>query len=181
LAKTVRKKPRNTSLCGFLDLEGDEMFLKLPPLVLLAFVFAAIPIAVTLNAPMALAQHGAAPPPAPTDTPEQKMQKRFPQPVRVGDLIGLPVLDEDDSTLGRVREVVRTPEGKIKLIVSYGGWFGWGARPVAVPIEVVAILARQINAVDMQPSDFAAAPNWSGAGAEILPSDEMIRIALGRR
>ena len=29
-------------------------------------------------------------------TPEQKMQKRFPHPVRVGDLIGLPVLDDDD-------------------------------------------------------------------------------------
>jgi hypothetical protein len=159
-----------------LDVEDDEMILRPHPLALAAFVFAAV-----LNVPMALAQHGAAPPPVAMDTPEQKMQKRFPQPVRVGDLIGLPVLDEDDSTLGRVREVVRTPEGKIKLIVSYGGWFGWGARPVAVPIEVVAILARQINAVDMQPSEFAAAPNWSGAGAQVLPGDEMIRIALGRR
>ena len=157
------------------------MISKLTPIALLAFILAAIPVAAVLNAPMALAQHGAAPPPVATDTPEQKMLKRFPQPVRVGDLIGLPVLDEDDSTLGRVREVVRTPEGKIKLIVSYGGWFGWGARPVAVPIEVVAILARQINAVDMQPSEFAAAPNWSGTGAQVLPSDEMIRIALGRR
>jgi hypothetical protein len=25
------------------------------------------------------------------------------------------------------------------LIVSYGGWLGFGARPVAVPIEVAAI------------------------------------------
>jgi hypothetical protein len=43
-----------------------------------------------LNASPALTQHGAAPP-VPTDTPEQKMQKRFPQLVRVGDLIGLQV------------------------------------------------------------------------------------------
>src|ERR1700693_486772 len=63
-------------------------------------------------------------------TPEEKMNKRFPQPVRVGFLIGLPVLDDDDNTLGRVQQVVRTPEGKISLIVSYGGSFGWGARPV---------------------------------------------------
>jgi len=76
---------------------------------------------------------------------------------------------------------VRTPEGKIKLIVSYGGWLGFGTRPVAVPIEVVAILARQINAVDMPPSEFAVAPSWSGSGAQVLPNDEMIRIALGRR
>ena len=38
----------------------------------------------------------------------------FPQPIRVGDLIGLPVLDNDSSTLGYVRQVVRTPQGKIE-------------------------------------------------------------------
>ncbi len=146
-----------------------------------ALVAAAIQTVANLNAPTAFAQHGAAPAPVVTDTPEQRMQKRYPQLARVGDLIGLPVLDDDDSTIGRVRQVVRTPEGKIKLIVAYGGWFGWGARPVAVPIEVVAILAKQINSVDMQPKEYAAAPNWSGAEAQVLPNDEMIRIALGRR
>jgi hypothetical protein len=30
----------------------------------------------------------------------ERMLKRFPQPVRVGDLIGLPVLNENSSTLG---------------------------------------------------------------------------------
>ncbi len=35
--------------------------------------------------------------------------KRFPQPARVGDLIDLPVLDLDSSSLGYVRLVVRTP------------------------------------------------------------------------
>lgn len=117
----------------------------------------------------------------PVLTPEEKMRRRFPQPVRVGDLIGLPVLDDDDVTLGRVRHVVRTPEGKISLIVSYGGWFGWGSRLVAVPIEVVAILARQIAALDMPPREFAAAPTWQGTGAQVLANDETIRIALGRR
>jgi hypothetical protein len=58
-------------------------------------------------------------------TPEQRMQRRFPQPVRVGDLIGLPVLDYGDSTIGYIRQVVRTPDDKIKLIVPYGHWFGW--------------------------------------------------------
>ena len=114
-------------------------------------------------------------------TPEEKMRRRWPQPVWVGALIGLPVLDDDDSTLGHVRQVVRTPEGKISLIVSYGGWFGWGSRPVAVPIEVVAILARQIAALDMPPREFAAAPTWQGAGAQVLTHDETIQIALGRR
>ena len=42
------------------------------------------------------------------------MERRFPQPVRVGFLVGLPVLDERSSTVDRVRRVVRTPEGKIR-------------------------------------------------------------------
>ena len=119
-------------------------------------------------------------------TPEQKMQKRFPQPVRIGDLIGLPVLDEGDSTIGYVREVVRTPEGKIVLIVPYSAWFGWanterGKRLVAVPIETVAILARQINAVDMPRSDFDEAETWDPSQGKILPAEEKTLIALGRR
>ena len=64
------------------------------------------------------------------ESPEAKMAKRFPQKVLVSHLIGLPLLDENDVTLGRVQKVVRSPEGKIKLIVSYSKWFGWFARPV---------------------------------------------------
>ena len=119
-------------------------------------------------------------------TPEQKMQKRFPHPVRVGDLIGLAVLDDDDSTIGYVREVVRTPEGKVVLVVPYSAWFGWARtewrkRSVAVPIETVALLARQINAVDMARSDFAEAPTWSPDQGKQIPPEEKTQIALGRR
>ncbi len=119
-------------------------------------------------------------------SPEQKMQKRFPQPVRVGDLIGLPVLDEGDSTIGYVREVARTPEGKVVLIVPYSAWFGWvrterGKRPVAVPIETVAILARQIDALDMSRSDFDEAETWDSSKGKLIPSEDKTLIALGRR
>jgi len=114
-------------------------------------------------------------------SPEEKMRRRFPQPVRVGDLIGLPLLDWDDSTLGYVRHVVRTPEGKIQLIVNQGRLFGWGGRLVQVPIEVVAILARQINLLDISVEEFRAAPAWSAATTQPIPSDDMIRIAISRR
>jgi len=126
----------------------------------------------------------------PEMSPEQKMQTRFPQPARVGHLIGLPVLDGNDSTIGYVQQVARTPEGKIVLIVPYGKWFGWardggplawGRRPVAVPIEVVAILGRQINAVDMDRAAFEKAPTWAAGQSQSIPPNETIRIALGRR
>lgn len=112
---------------------------------------------------------------------EARMQMRFPQPVRVGDLIGLPVLDDGNSTLGRVREVVRDPQGKIKLIVSYSWWWGLGGRPVAVPLEVVGILGRQIAAIDMRRAEFAAAPTWTAGPDRPIPPQETIRIAVTRR
>ncbi len=114
-------------------------------------------------------------------TPEQRMQARFPQNVRVGDLIGLPVLDDRSSTLGHVREVVRTQSDKIKLIVAYGGFFGWGTRAVAVPIEVIGIQGRELASLDMPPNEYAKAPTWRDTVAEALPGNATIKIALSRR
>jgi len=110
----------------------------------------------------------------------ERMNRRFPQAVRVGDLIGLPVLDDRSSTLGFVRQVVRTDAGNIKLIVAYSRWFGWFGRPVAVPIEVVGIEGRQLASLDMPRSDYAAAPTWHGQDATALLDDATIRIALAR-
>jgi hypothetical protein len=110
----------------------------------------------------------------------ERYLKRFPQPVRVGDLIGLPVLDDQSSTLGTVRQVVRTADGKIQLIVSYSRWWGWFGRPVAVPLEVVGIAGRQLYSLDMDADEYAEAPTWQDGGAAVLPADATIRIALAR-
>ena len=110
----------------------------------------------------------------------ERMLKRFPQPVRVRDLIGLPVLNENSSTLGHVRQVVRTPQGNIELIVSYSRFWGWFGRPVAVPIEVVGIAGRQLVSLDMSPDEYANAPTWQRNDATALPNDTTIRIALAR-
>jgi hypothetical protein len=114
-------------------------------------------------------------------TPEERMNRRFPQPVRVGDLISLRVLDDQDRTIGLVRKVVRTPQGKILLLVSQGGWFGWDGRLVAAPIEVMAIFGRQLASLDMNPSDYATAPSWVESGGTPIPDNEIIRIALTKR
>jgi hypothetical protein len=112
---------------------------------------------------------------------EAKMARRFPQKVKVGDLIGLPVLDDDNSTLGHVQQVVRSPEGKIKLIVTYSRWFGWFGRPVAVPVEAVGILGRQIASLEMPLAEYEKAPIWIAGTDCPFPKSEIIRIALTRR
>jgi len=118
------------------------------------------------------------------DSPAAKMARRWPQKVRVGTLIGLPVNDDGDRTLGIIHQVVRAPDGSIKLIVAYNrtfSWFGWFTRPVAVPIEVVAMYGRQLASLDMQPDAYAAAPTWAPGTDRALASDEVIRVALTKR
>jgi hypothetical protein len=111
---------------------------------------------------------------------KERYLKRFPQPARVGDLIGLPVLDLNSSTLGYVRQIVHTAAGQIEFIVSYSRWWGWWGRPVAVPLEKLGIEGRQLVSLDMPPSDYAAAPTWHNTGATPLPVDATVRVALAR-
>ncbi len=113
-------------------------------------------------------------------TAEQRMQARYPQPARVGDLIGLPVLDDSARTLGHVRAIVRTNKNKIVLIVGYRGVFDWHSRPIAVPLEVVGIAGRHISSLDMSRSQYAAAPTWQHTDAQPLPANAVIKIALSR-
>ena len=114
-------------------------------------------------------------------TQEERAARRFPQPVRVGFLVGLPVLDEYSSTIGRVRRVVRTPEGKIRLVTLYGGLLGVGGREVAVPVERVAMLGQFVAALDMTPAMFEQAPTWTDDADQTLGPDETIRVGLTRR
>ncbi len=122
---------------------------------------------------------------APKDTrqlsPEEKMQRRFPQAARAGDLIGLRLLDDDDRTIGHIKLVVRTAAGKLQLIVAYGGFLGWRQRLVAVPIEVVAIAGRQLAALDMTRAEFEAASAWNETLTTPVALDDVIRIALYKR
>lgn len=114
-------------------------------------------------------------------TPEQKMAARYPQQVRVGDLIGLAILDHGDRTLGYVTDVVRTPAGKITLVMTERGWLGRSGRPVSIPIETVVILARHLNLLDIPREQVAALPTWSTGGSASINRNEIIRIAIGRR
>jgi hypothetical protein len=110
----------------------------------------------------------------------ERYGKRFPQPARVGDLIGLPVLDLNSTTLGYVQQVVRNSAGSIEFIVSFSRWWGWFGRTVAVPLEALGIEGRQLVSLDMPPSEYAAAPTWHDMAVEVLPADATIHVALAR-
>ena len=115
-------------------------------------------------------------------TPQEKMLARFPQPAEVSYLIGLPVIDENSATIGHLRYVVKTSTGKILFIIDYGGgWFGFTKRLVAVPIEVCAMLGKQVAPLDMPRAEFDKAPNWARSDEADLPGADTILVAVTRR
>jgi PRC-barrel domain len=110
----------------------------------------------------------------------ERYLKRFPQPARIGDLIGMPVLDLHSKTLGYVEKVVQTSTGEIQFIIGYSRWWGWFGRPVAVPLEALGIEAGHLVSLDMSPIEYDAAPTWHDTGATPLPVDATVRVALSR-
>jgi hypothetical protein len=155
------------------------------PVSLLTFfaLLLATPPAPAAAGPAASGAHTQPQEPAAPDarTPEERMNARFPQKVRVGDLIGLPVQDYDDRILGYVTDVVRTPDGKIVLVMPEGGWLWRSGRPVPIPIETVAILARHLNLLDIPRAEVPKLPTWNPAEGSPIDRNDIIRIAIGRR
>lgn len=107
--------------------------------------------------------------------------RRFPQPVRVGDLVGRRLIEPDprQAVLGRVADVVRGPDGAVALVVALGGWWRLGQRSVAVPIDAVALLGEHVALLDLSPDDLRGLPGFVGAGGAIA-RDERLRVGLAR-
>jgi hypothetical protein len=109
-----------------------------------------------------------------------KAARRYPQPVRVGDLIGRDVLEpnERQKMLGRVAAVRRSGDG-VDLVVRTGGVLGIGAHLVAVPIEAVALLGEYVVLMDIAPDELARLPEAPAQGPAV-PPDDTIRVGLVR-
>jgi hypothetical protein len=134
--------------------------------------------ALLLTSGSVVAQH-----PAPHDVDLAAFAaRRFPQPVRVGDLINRTVLQplESRPVLGRVAQVIRISMGKEGIVMRYGGFFGVGGRYIAVPIEAVALLGNELEVLDYTPEQLNAFPTYTGAGTAPLAADDVIRMGLAR-
>jgi len=134
--------------------------------------------ALLLTSGSGVAQH-----PAPPDVDLAAFAaRRFPQPVRVGDLINRTVLQplESRPVLGRVAQVIRVSNGKEEIVMRYGGLFGFGGRYVAVPIEAMALLGNELEVLDYTPEQLNTFPTYTGAGTAPLATDDVIRMGLAR-
>jgi hypothetical protein len=107
---------------------------------------------------------------------------RFPQPVRVGDLLHRDVLEpvESQVLLGTVRQVVRDGDGTVQVVVDYGGFLGFGARPIAVPVDAMVLLGQDMEIVAFTPKELRKFPTFSLDGTTPLPSDTVIKVGLAK-
>lgn len=146
--------------------------------LLLTLVFAGLGLAgAHAQSPMP----GGMPPPSGMSL-AQSAAMRFPQPVRVGDLLHRLVLRpvEAQTILGRVRAVVRNAQGDILVVMSYGGFMGFGGRSIAVPVDAMVLLGQDMEVVAYSPAQLAALPTFSSAGTTPAANDRTIKVGLAK-
>lgn len=116
--------------------------------------------------------------PAPGEA--ERAARRFPQPVRVGSLVGHQVLRpvEAQDVLGRVAAVARRPDGAVLVVVRLGGVLGFGSRLVAVPVEATALLSPYLAVMDLSPEQLRALPTFDASGTVPLAADQVIRVGV---
>jgi hypothetical protein len=104
--------------------------------------------------------------------------KRFPQPVRVGDLIHRTVLEPVESRriLGHVEQVVRLDTGPA-IVMTFGGFLGIGSHKIAVPLDAMVLLGSELEVLDFTPQQLGHFPIYAGSGT-VIGADEIIRMGL---
>ena len=116
------------------------------------------------------------------ETLAEKAADRFPQPVVVGTLIHHAVLQplESQPVLGHVKQVVRAADGTISVVVDYGGFFGFGTRPIAVPVDAMAVSGQFMEIVEFTPDQLDKFPTYRAGADTLLASDASIRVPLAK-
>jgi hypothetical protein len=121
-------------------------------------------------------------PPPPGMGLAESAAMRFPQPVRVGDLLGRDVLRpvESQDVLGRVRRLVRDTQGRILVVIDFGGFFGFGSRPIAVPVDAMVLLGQDMEVVAFTPKELGVFATFAPAGTTPVPDDAIIKVGLAK-
>ena len=121
-------------------------------------------------------------PPPPGMSLAQSTAMRFPQPVRVGDLLGRQVLRpvESQDVLGYVRRLVRDHDNQIMVVVAFGGFLGFGARPIAVPVDAMVLLGQDMEIVAYTPDQLREFPTFSPSGSTDIANDTIIKVGLAK-
>jgi hypothetical protein len=124
--------------------------------------------------------------PGQDDGPDLVALKRaagsFPQPVRVGDLPSRYLLApiEGQTVLGHVADpaIVRSADGSLVMAINRGGFLGFAATRVWVPIADVALSGYYVILVGLSETELAALPAAAPGSGKVVPEDTIIRMGI---
>lgn len=80
--------------------------------------------------------------------------------------------------MGYVDKVIRRADGRLQLIVRYGGFLGFGARLIAVPAESMLLLGPELEIIDLIPTQLGALATFTDVDAVSLAPDAVIRLGI---
>ena len=156
---------------------GNVVLIKFLEGIWFAFAFGVIATPAMCQSPMP----GGMPPP-PGMSLAQSNAMRFPQPVRTGDLLHRLILQpvESQTVLGRVRAVVRNTDGEVLVVMNFGGFYGYGGRLIAVPIDAMVLLGTAMEVVAYSPRQLAAFPTFNPIGTVPVPDQTVLEVGLAK-
>ena len=73
-----------------------------------------------------------------------------------------------------------TNSGRILVVIDFGGFFGFGSRPIAVPVDAMVLLGQDMEVVAFTPQQLRQFPTFSPAGTTVIPRDTIIKVGLAK-
>ncbi len=121
-------------------------------------------------------------PPPPGMSMAASAAMRFPQPVRVGDLLHRDVIEpvESQNYVGKVEQVVSASNGSLAVVITVGGFLGFGSRSVSVPVDALVLLGNVVEVDAFTPAQLRQLPIFSPRGTVPLAPDAIIKVGLAK-
>jgi hypothetical protein len=66
------------------------------------------------------------------------------------------------------------------VVMNFGGFYGYGGRLIAVPIDAMVLLGQDMEVVAYTPKQLARFPTFIPAGTTKVPDGTVLRVGLAK-
>ena len=71
-------------------------------------------------------------------------------------------------------------DGRVVVVVDFGGFLGFGARSIAVPVDAMVLLGQDMEIVAFTPEQLRQFPTFSPFGTTDVANDAIIEVGLAK-
>lgn len=101
------------------------------------------------------------------------------KPMMVWQLLSKGLRDEHGNDLGEVVRVVRSEDGRTRLVVGRGGLIDFAGRRVAVPLDRIALRGDGLVVRGLTRDQFRAMPEWHSDADQLISRNQVIGVSGG--